>query len=192
MKRIWTLAAAGIAIGAMAGWAQEKKPVQTTDPATCPLHEQHMKEKNAAGSGHEHDFAAMNKRGEDAKGMGFSQSETTHHFLLQKSGGAIQVEVNDASDAANRDALRKHLQVVAESFSKGDFSIPNFVHGADPNGVKELRKLKTAVQYRYEELPNGARVVMTSKSFAGIEALHSFLRFQIYEHRTGDPLEAAK
>jgi hypothetical protein len=48
------------------------------------------------------------------------------------------------------------------------------------------------VQYRYEDLEQGGRVVMTTKSSAGINALHSFLRFQIYEHRTGDPLVAAK
>jgi hypothetical protein len=36
----------------------------------------------------------MNERGE--KGMGFSQTATTHHFYLNESGGIIQVEANDS------------------------------------------------------------------------------------------------
>ena len=37
------------------------------------------------------------------KAMGFSQTATTHHFLVMKDGGAIQIEVNDPKDGSNRD-----------------------------------------------------------------------------------------
>ena len=36
------------------------------------------------------DSSAMDMRGE--KGMGFSQTATTDHFLLRADGGAIQVD----------------------------------------------------------------------------------------------------
>lgn len=192
MKKLSVLTVVILGVAGLAASQQPPAKEQKPDPAVCPLHEEHTKAKKAATAAHEHDFAAMNKRGDDARGMGFSQTETTHHFLLQKSGGAIQVEVNNAKDDANRDAIRKHLRNIADSFTKGDFSIPNFVHGEDPAGVKELRTLEKAVQYRFEELPQGGRVVLVAKSAEALQAVHSFLRYQIYEHRTGDSLEPPK
>jgi hypothetical protein len=44
------------------------------------------------------DHADMHKAGVDQRGdhvMGFSRAKTTHHFLLYRDGGAIQVEAND-------------------------------------------------------------------------------------------------
>jgi hypothetical protein len=52
--------------------------------------------------------AALKKRG--AAAMGFDQETTTHHFLLTADGGAIEVGVNAASDAVNRDVIRSHLK----------------------------------------------------------------------------------
>lgn len=192
MKKLLTLTAVILVVAGLAASQQQAPKGQKPDPASCPLHEEHTKEKKAAATNHDHDLAAMNKRGDDARGMGFSQTATTHHFLLQKSGGAIQVEVNDTKDSASLDAVRRHLQNIAASFAKGDFSIPNFVHGEDPAGVIDLKRLGKAVQYRYQETPQGARVLLTAKSADALKAVHSFLRYQIYEHRTGNPLEPPK
>ena len=52
--------------------------------------------------------SGMNERGE--KGMGFSQTATTHHFLLSPTGGAIQVEANDPNDKNSRDTILMHLR----------------------------------------------------------------------------------
>ena len=68
----------------------------------------------------------MNERGQ--KGMGFSQADTTHHFLLKPDGGVIQVGVSDAADTTDRDNIRKHLIHITHAFSEGDFDIPMFVH----------------------------------------------------------------
>lgn len=43
----------------------------------------------STGQAAQDSHAAMNKRGTEA--MGFSQTDTTHHFLLTANGGAIQV-----------------------------------------------------------------------------------------------------
>ena len=64
----------------------------------------------------------MNARGEHA--MEFSQTSTTHHFLLKPDGGVIQVEANDPKDAASRDNIRMHLGHIAHFFQNGDFDIP--------------------------------------------------------------------
>lgn len=126
----------------------------------------------------------MNERGE--KGMGFSQTATTHHFFLTKDGGVIQVTVNDASDTTNRDNIRMHLNHIAEAFKNGDFAIPMFVHDTVPPGVAEMKQLQQDIHYSFEELPEGGRVVIDSTSQAAINAIHDFLRFQIEEHKTGD------
>lgn len=81
----------------------------------------------------------MNERGEHA--MGFSQTTTTHHFLLKPDGGVIQVEVKDPKDTNNRDNIRMHLGHIAKMFANDDFDIPMFVHDTVPPGVPEMKQL---------------------------------------------------
>jgi hypothetical protein len=89
--------------------------------------------------------------------MGFSQSATTHHFLLNSTGRVIQVQANDPADAASRDSVRMHLAHIAQAFQNGDFDIPMFVHDTDPPGVPEMKKLRASIHYSFEETPNGRR-----------------------------------
>lgn len=132
-------------------------------------------------------YDAMNARGEHT--MGFSQTATTHHFLLKSDGGVIQVEANDAKDTSNRDHIRMHLGHVAHAFQNGDFDVPMFVHDTVPHGVPEMKRLQKQIRYSFEETPNGARVVIVTSDKGALTAVHQFLRFQIQEHKTGDPLE---
>jgi len=126
-----------------------------------------------------------NERGE--KGMGFSQTATTHHFLLKPDGGVIQVEVNDPKDTAARGSIRVHLAHIARAFSSGDFDIPMFVHDTVPPGAPEMKRLKDKISYTFEPSPNGGRVRITTADPAALGAIHDFLRFQIREHQTKDP-----
>ena len=129
----------------------------------------------------------MNERGE--KGMGFSQTATTHHFLLNSNGGVIQVEANDSADATNRNEIRMHLGHVAKAFQSGDFDIPMFVHDTVPPGVREMKRLRKNIQYSFEKTPNGGRVIIFSTNKEALDAIHRFLRFQIEEHKTGDQID---
>jgi hypothetical protein len=142
---------------------------QTENP--CPLHAEHMK--------------ALDQRGD--KVMGFGHTRTTHHFLVEKDGGVIQVEANDAADVESREQIRSHLSQVAEAFSRGDFAMPKEIHDRVMPGVPEMTRLKDTISYRYEEMERGARVRITTADPAALEAVHSFLRAQIQDHRTGDP-----
>jgi hypothetical protein len=161
--------------------AQEAKPATTSNQnmADCPM----MKTMD------DHHGMVM-KNGE--KAMGFSQTTTTHHFLLLIDGGAIQVEANDASDTKDRDAIRSHLKEIAKQFSDGFFTTPFAVHGRIPDGVPEMDKLKADIQYSYEETANGARVRIATSNPAALAAIYDFLRFQINEHQTGDPLAVSQ
>src|SRR5215210_2878657 len=96
-----------------------------------------------ADGGHDAHLAAVNARGEAA--MGFSQTETAHHFLLTRDGGVIQVEAKDAADAANRDRVRQHLAHVARMFADGDFETPMLVHARTPPGADAMSRLKADI-----------------------------------------------
>ena len=139
------------------------------------------------GGGHDAHLAAVNARGEAA--MGFSQTETAHHFLLTRDGGVIQVEVKDPADAANRERVRQHLAHVAQMFAAGDFDTPMLVHARAVPGTPALSRLKSEIAYAYEETERGGRVRITTRSPEALAAVHEFLRFQIADHQTGDPQE---
>lgn len=193
MKKILIPAILGVTTLAFAAQQQQKDKSpkvkeQKADPAACPLHEQHVKETKDAQAGHDHNFEEMNKRGEDARGMGFSQSATVHHFLLARDGGVIQVEVKDTQDRESLAVVRAHLRDIAGSFSKGDFSIAQFVHDKEPDGVRNMQRQKEKIQYRFEETAGGGRVVISAADKKALRAIQNFLRFQITEHKTGDPL----
>ena len=53
-----------------------------------------------------------------------------------------------------------------------------------------MQRLKAEIKYEFEETDRGARVRITTKSAEAVSAVHEFLRFQIRDHQTGDPLEA--
>jgi hypothetical protein len=128
--------------------------------------------------------SAMNDRGE--KGMGFSQTTTTHHFLLSTDGGVIQVEANHPTDTATRDNIRMHLTHIATAFASGDFAIPMFVHDTVPPGVPIMKESKDKIHYKFEETPGGARVVIATADPDALAAVFQFLKFQIAVHKTGD------
>jgi hypothetical protein len=133
---------------------------------------------------HHHEMVA---RGDAA--MGFNAAKTTHHFILSESGGAIEVSANDPKDAASRDAIQHHLAHIAQRFKAGDFDIPMLVHDQVPPGVPTMKKLKAAITYKYAATDRGARVVISTSNPEALSAVHDYLRFQIEEHRTGDPTE---
>lgn len=147
---------------------------------TCPLHEQHMKEKKKTAT-HAHEVDA---RGAEA--MGFSQQKTKHTFRLHEDGGAIEVRATDAGDAESIAAVRTHLAEIARLFPNGDFAKPQYIHGRVPDGVPVMLERLSAIDWKYEEVDRGARVRIRTKDARAREAIHAFLRFQIDDHRTGD------
>jgi hypothetical protein len=138
----------------------------------------------------EDDFASVNARGD--QGMGFSHEKTTHHFHLLTDGGAIEIQSNEPTDAASQEAIRQHLAMIAVKFSQGDFAIPMFIHATVPPGVETMKQLKSKITYEAENTERGAQLRITTHDAEGLTAIHSFLRFQIQDHQTGDSLELQK
>jgi hypothetical protein len=145
-------------------------PQQSPAPAEPPSH---------------HD--GVTARGDHA--MGFSHETSAHHFLLYKTGGAIDVSAKDPKDSATRDEIRTHLSHISKRFAAGDFDVPMFIHNTTPPGAATMAKLRDQIHYVYGETPSGAKIQISSDNREALQAIHAFLRFQISDHRTGDATE---
>ena len=138
----------------------------------------------------QHDHAGVDSRGD--KVMGFSHEKTTHHFRLYDDGGSIEVEANSADDTASRDQIRSHLRHIATMFTAGNFEAPMLIHAKTPPGVPAMQKLKSEISFRFRQTPRGAAVDIVTTNPDALPAVHEFLRFQISDHRTGDPATASR
>jgi hypothetical protein len=138
---------------------------------------------------HDH-HAGVNRRGDAV--MGFSHEKTTHHFRLRATGGEIEVTSNDAADSESAAQIRKHLSHIAEMFASGNFSAPFIIHAQNPPGVETMTRLKERITYTAEAIPGGGRVRIATGEADALAAVHAFLRFQITDHKTGDPLTIQK
>ena len=150
------------------------------------VYAQHPKKghnSNTSGTAEEQ----MNKRGDHV--MGFDHTKTTHHFLLKGSGGSIEITANDSSDVESREQIRMHLKHIATMFADGNFNAPMLIHDQTPPGVPVMQELKSEIKYNYEEIDRGAAVRISTENRIALNAIHDFLRFQIKEHKTGDPLD---
>ena len=142
------------------------------DPATCPMHEQHM--KHGAEVDRRHDTLVP------------SHETTRHTFRVLENGGAIELRAKDPAAGETVDAVRAHLREIAAQFSRNDFSTPAFVHGRQPAGIADMQRLHASIAFRYEDVERGGRVRITTSDRDALSAIHDFMKFQIIEHRTGD------
>ena len=140
-----------------------------------------------SGTAAQHQHPAAQDRAN--QGMGFDQEKTTHHFVLQKTGGTIEVTAKTADDKTSTDQIRMHLHHIASAFAAGDFALPMFIHDTVPPGVEVLKARRERMTFRYEDVAKGGKVVIQTADAAARDALYDFLRFQIREHKTGDPLD---
>ncbi|HEU5239857.1 MAG TPA: hypothetical protein VFU37_22180 [Pyrinomonadaceae bacterium] len=133
---------------------------------------------------------AMNKRGDHV--MGFDHNKTTHHFRLFPQGGIIEITANAVEDTESRDQIRSHLGHISKMFAEGNFNAPMLIHEQTPPGVPVMQKLKSEIEYRFEETERGASIHISTADSKALQAIYKFLRFQIKEHRTGDSLEVSQ
>jgi hypothetical protein len=113
--------------------------------------------------------------------------------------------VNETADLAARRAAPNsrvnskcaHTQGRAERWRPpaerpGVLGAPFATHGEEPPGVTTPRELKGLVRYEFAKTPRGGQVVVTSTNVRAPSANHDFLRYQIREHATGDPITIRK
>lgn len=133
---------------------------------------------------------ALKQRGNLA--MGFDQDKTVHHFLLSAAGGAIVVAARDAHDTKSVAQVRVHLRQIAAAFGQGAFDAPVATHADLPPGAATMAANARLITYRYEERAAGAAVRIETDDARTLTAIHDFLRYQIMEHKTGDPFSVPR
>lgn len=124
--------------------------------------------------------------------MGFSHDKTTHHFRLRAGGGEIEITATDPRDTDSADAIRGHLRHIARMFSEGNFTAPMLIHAQNPPGTDVMAARTAAITYVVDPIAAGARLRIATSDQEALDAIHAFLRFQITDHRTGDPLTIQK
>ena len=173
MNRLWMLGVLALGL----------TPPALADERIVPAHEcPHHAKPASPAEAHAH---GVDTRGDAA--MGFSHQATTHHFRLHKDGGVIEVTANDPGDAASITRIRTHLRHIAKAFAAGDFTLPGIIHDRVPPGVEILKAQRDRVRYTFEDKTQGGAVRIRTEDPAVLHAVHEFLRFQIEDHRTGDP-----
>lgn len=151
--------------------------------------QQQTKKDNMNGMG-DMSNEEMNKRGDHV--MGFDHHKTTHHFRLLPEGGIIEVTANNSEDFESRDKIRLHLGHISRMFAAGNFNAPMLIHEQTAPGVPVMQKLKSDIEYRFEETERGASIHISTSNSRALSAIYKFLRFQIKEHKTGDSFEVSR
>ena len=115
-----------------------------------------------------------------------------HHFHLTQAGGIIEVGADQSTDTATLTQIRDHLRTISHEFAKGVFTSPVSTHAEVPPGVGVMGERKTRISYTYKETTSGGQVIIATKDKTARTAVHEFLKYQIHEHATGDPLTTVK
>lgn len=115
--------------------------------------------------------------------MPFSLKATTHVFTKTSQGGIQQVIAKDPKNAQQVQLTRAHLSEIAEQFSKGDFSGPTHIHGAEMPGLDALKQAKRGeLGVQYAAIDGGGQVTYTTSNSKLVEALHQWFDAQLSDH----------
>ncbi|HEY8147949.1 MAG TPA: hypothetical protein VIK51_03395 [Vicinamibacteria bacterium] len=171
MKR-WDVVRVVVVGLAVAMGTRLASPNQADDHASCP---HRPADAHGAGVDHRHDQTT-----------GMAPDTSVHRFEITSRGGVIRLEAASVADEEGRDAARRHLEHVAQSFAAGDFSMPMFIHGQVPPGASAMTRLRDAIRYRHEPTDRGGQITIDTSNREARRAIHEFLRFQIRDHRTGE------
>lgn len=164
---------AACALAAAAALAQ----AQTMEPAAMDHskmdHAAHMKMMEQMQR-----QAGVAGRGKDV--MPFSLAATTHVFSKTAEGGVQQVVAKKATDAAQVELARSHLQ---EQLLKGDFSGPSHIHGQDMPGLGDLKAAKPGqIAIDYKDVKGGGQLTYKTQDASLVAALHKWFDAQLSDH----------
>jgi hypothetical protein len=107
--------------------------------------------------------------------MPFDLERTLHRFVTTAQGG-VQSVVSKESDPTQVALVREHLRSEAARFSRGDFSSPAAIHGADMSGLSTLAAAPGQVRVDYADLPAGGELRFTTSDPSLVQALHALVR----------------
>ena len=113
--------------------------------------------------------------------MPFDLERTTHTFTDLPTGGR-EVVVSDDGGAEQIALIRSHMEKEARRFASGDFSDPARIHGEEMPGLAALSAGAGSIEFRYEELADGAAIDYRTSDPALVGALHEWFAAQRGDH----------
>jgi hypothetical protein len=116
--------------------------------------------------------------------MGVDQYTSSHRFESLPDGGLISLQ-RDGEDSAGTAQIRSHMQAIALAFTRGNFTLPGFVHAGEVPGTAVMAQRRSFITYTADTIPRGAQLRIRSRDSAAIAAIHHFLSFQRQDHRAG-------
>jgi hypothetical protein len=125
-----------------------------------------------------------------SKSLGTDANRIFQHYYLVKNGGVIEFTAKDPADNASVAAVQKYLATQKDLFEKGKNEGDADVHGKIADGVPVLKKLRNEITFFTVKNEDGAVLRMFSTNDQARQAIQDFIKFQINEHKTGDPLVA--
>lgn len=126
-------------------------------------------------------FKAMDHRHGDV--VGVDPMAMAHQFEPVPDGGDIVLERGEHADMGIAQ-IRLHLLRISRAFERGDFTIPGFVHSTAVPGTAIMAAKRDEITYKVEDLPHGGAIRIRTTDPDAIRAIHSFIEFQVSEHRT--------
>ena len=115
--------------------------------------------------------------------MPFNVHNSTHVFQKNTTGGIQQVLAKDPNDKDLVAAIRTHLEMEADRFSKGDYSDPMKIHGMAMPGVQYLSKVKPGqIAITYRNVTGVAAVDYVGRDATTIDAIHKWFDAQLSDH----------
>ncbi len=127
-----------------------------------------------------------------SKALGTDTNKVTQHYHLVKNGGVIEFAAKDPSDTATIVAIQKYLNAQKDLFEKGKTDADADAHGRIPDGLPVLKKLRNEITFFAVKNEDGAVLRMFTTNLQARQAIQEFMKFEINEHKTGDPLVAAE
>jgi hypothetical protein len=125
-----------------------------------------------------------------SRALGTDAGKIVQHYYLVKNGGVIEFAAKDPNDSATVAVLQKYFETQKDLFEKGKNDADADVHGKLPDGVPILKKLRNEITFFAVKNDDGGALRMFSTNDQARQAIQDFLKFQISEHKTGDPLVA--
>ena len=126
-----------------------------------------------------------------SKALGTDADKIVQHYYLMKNGGVIEFTVKDPTDNASIAVIQKYLEAQRDLFEKGKTDADADVHGKVPDGLPRLKKLRNEITFFAVKSEHGAVLRMFTVNEQAREAIQEFMKFEINEHKTGDPLVVA-
>lgn len=122
-----------------------------------------------------------------SRAMGVPVEKVTVHFYLVKNGGVVELSAKNPTDTTTAAALQKYLQNQKDLWEKGKETAVTDVHLRAPEAASTMRRLRNDITFFMAKTDSGGVLRMFSINEQARAAIQDYLRFEITEHKTGDP-----